>query len=626
MCGICGVVMDRGVVERDRLQRMTDTMVHRGPDEEGVWLSPDRRVGFGHRRLRIIDLSPTGSQPMAGRNDALWVTFNGEIYNHAELRDELRSRGHEFRGSSDTEVILAAYEEWGEECLKRFNGMFALALLDRDRGVVLLARDRAGEKPLFYAETAAGLVFASELKALLADPRVGRALDLDALNAYLAFGYVPGEQCILAGVRKLPAGTAMRFRLDGGGATRWSYWELPDYGGAGASADELADELEVLLEDSVRLRLRADVPVGILLSGGLDSSLITAIAAKVSPGRIRTFTATFPGEGRFDEAHHAREVATFFGTAHEELPLEPATVDILPRLAAQYDEPLADSSMVPTYLLSRLIRRHATVALGGDGGDELFGGYKRYRWILALARARSVLPGPARRMIGGVGLALPAGVRGRNYMIGLGKGAAESIAHANMLFEASTRRSLLGPVWERVGASLDGPEAYKAGLCNGATPLQNATRVDFLTYLPDDILVKVDRASMLASLEVRAPWLDHRIIELAFARTPDRLRTVREQGKVLPRLLADRLLPGSLDTARKQGFSLPLASWFRGEWGSFVRQVLSDPASDLFDARVVNRLLAGQARGHANTHRLFALTMFELWRREYGIAADVVAS
>ncbi len=363
------------------------------------------------------------------------------------------------------------------------------------------------------------------------------------------------------------------------------------------------------------------MPVGILLSGGIDSSLVTAMATRVSSSPIRTFTISFPGHGAYDEGPYAAAVARHLGTEHTELQAEPATVDLLPQLAEQYDEPMADSSMVPTYLVSRLIRQHATVALGGDGGDELFGGYPHYSWLQQQERFRRLVPRPLRRLVGTTAAhLLPVGLRGRNHLIGLSGDLASGIAHVNVYFDAVARQRVLAPEVAAVVAACS-PEESRRRLCRSElSPLQQATRVDFSGYLPDDILVKVDRASMLTSLEVRAPWLDHRIIELAFSRVPDRLRATTSERKVLPRLLAARLLPPGMDLRRKQGFSLPLRAWFKGDWGRAITAILAEADPHLFRRHEVESLIAGQRRGFSNTARLFALAIFELWRRQYRVA------
>jgi asparagine synthase (glutamine-hydrolysing) len=623
MCGIGGLLDSRPdcPVERERLNRMNDALRHRGPDDAGVWVSPDGRVGLAHRRLSIIDLSERGRQPMTDPGGRLWITFNGEIYNYHDLRKELEARGHSFRSESDTEVILEAYRAWDIECLSRLNGMFAFALYDTGTRRLFLARDRAGEKPLFYRFDPGRFAFASELKALMADLSFPRILNMGGVEHYLAYGYVPGDICILDGVHKLPQGHAALYDVDTGGLRIWRYWNLPEPPSGGpASEEDLTDELQGLLECSVRRQLVADVPVGILLSGGMDSSLVTAIATRVSPKPVATFTISFPGHGRFDEGPHARRVAAHFGTRHTELAADPSDIDLLPELARQFDEPMADSAMVPTYLVSKMIRRHATVALSGDGGDELFAGYPHYRWIQREERVRRFIPGPLRRGVGLLGQRLPIGFRGRNHMIGFARDLSWSIAHVNLFFDREMRRRLVSPYlvneWEPDAA----PEEYRSNAgASTYSPLRQITEADFRTTLVDAYLVKVDRASMLASLEVRAPFLDHRVIEFAFGKLPDAMRATATDRKILLRKLAKRLLPPEFDFHRKQGFTMPLAEWFKGKWGDYAESVLLTGDPGVFDRRTIWELISGQRKGYANAQRLFALTMFELWRREYRV-------
>jgi asparagine synthase (glutamine-hydrolysing) len=506
--------------------------------------------------------------------------------------------------------------------LARLNGMFAFALYDARNQKVLLARDRAGEKPLYVSVRGGTLRFASELKALMADPSFERRVNLRALDLYLTYAYVPADLCILEGVEKLPAGHAMTFDLRSGVKTRWAYWSLPAAAPDDARVDDeqLVSELESLLEEAVRRQvLASDVPVGILLSGGVDSSLITAMAARAVP-RVNTFTISFPGHGTYDESEHARRVAEHFGTNHVVLSASAATVSLLPELARQYDEPMADSSMIPTFLVSRLIRQQATVALGGDGGDELFGGYPHYNWLLQQTRMRRFVPHPLSRiMYGAAKTLLPVGMRGRNFILGLTAPQPLRLVHSNSYFDEDTRRSLLGRVGP-VGRNGNSAEGFKLALIeSGIAPIDQATRLDFRTYLTDDILVKVDRASMLNSLEVRAPFLDRGVMEFAFGRVPARLKATRSERKILLRKLARRLLPPDFDVERKQGFSIPLSKWFSGEWGEYMTSVLRSGGS-IFDRAVVESLIEGQKRGRSNADRLFALTLFELWRREYRVA------
>ena len=623
MCGIVGLASQFPAPNQELLLAMRNTLHHRGPDDAGVWWSPDGRVGLAHQRLAIIDLSPGGHQPMSDASGQLWLDFNGEIYNHQSLRPELELRGHAFRTASDSEVILEAYRAWGLDCVTHLNGMFAFSLYDSAKRLLFLARDRAGEKPLFYCHRDGRFVFASELKAFMADPAFPRQLNLQALHFYLTYGYVPGSMCMLKDVQKLSQGHAMTLDLKTDKLRIWRYWQLPEPClSTSEDAEALAEELENLLLDSVRLRLAADVPVGILLSGGIDSSLVTALAARVSSRPVKTYTVSFPGYGAYDEGPYARLVAEHFATEHTELVAEANIVALLPELARQVDEPMADSSILPTYLISRMIRQHATVALGGDGGDELFGGYWHHSWIQREQHLRRFVPTFLQSWVRtAAARLLPLGVRGRNYLLGFAEKPPQSLAYINLFFDAQSRLQLLSPglgYQQLLGAS---PEAYKAELCsNGKTALQYATVVDFMSYMVDDILVKVDRASMLTSLEIRAPWLDHRIIEFAFGRVPDELRATQKERKILPRRLAQRLLPARLNLTRKQGFSLPLKSWFNGEWGDYIKSILREADPQLFDQQMIQNLIADQYRGFSHTHRLFALTMFELWRRDYRVS------
>jgi len=622
MCGIAGIISQKNVQDPGMVISMRDALRHRGPDDAGLWQSPDRTTILGHQRLAIIDLSPTGHQPMQDESGNLTIVHNGEIYNFRELRDELSSSGHRFRTQSDTEVILEAYRCWGERCVERLTGMFSFAIYDAERDILFAARDRAGEKPLFYWHNENTLVFVSELKALMKHPDFQRHLDLEAMNFYLAYGYVPRDMCILQGVRKLPQGHTLLYERKKNRLTTQAYWSLPaPQSSQRYDRNELVHELKGLLTDAVRRQLVADVPVGILLSGGVDSSLITAIAARVSEKPVKTFTISFPDYSSYDEAPFAQIVADHFGTEHTVLPAEAASVDLLPELARQYDEPLADSSMIPTFLVSRLVRQHATVAIGGDGGDELFAGYFHYSWLLYQEMARKYIPAWTRALVSrSVEAYMPVGFRGRSYLLGLEGRLQDSFPFINQFFDRRTRHSLFPPFSGISHDSIGFAERFKAELnVPGKTLVQKATALDFMTYLADDILLKVDRASMLTSLEVRAPFLDHSIIDFAYSKVPDALRIIGKDRKILSRLLAHQLLPENLDLKRKQGFAIPIDKWFKGEWGTFIKSVLLSNDS-WFDRAMVTKLISSQERGLANTQRLFALTMFELWRRNYNIS------
>tara|TARA_B100000787_G_scaffold151224_1_gene124183 strand:+ start:208 stop:2079 length:1872 start_codon:yes stop_codon:yes gene_type:complete len=621
MCGIIGTASTTPIESRAWLKRGRDAIAHRGPDDAGLWWSDDGYVGFGHRRLSILDLSSAGHQPMEWKSTGCTLVFNGEIYNHHSLRDELVMLGYNFSSQCDTEVILAAYDKWGIDCLRHFKGMFAFALFDSRRKRLFLARDRAGEKPLFYSHKDGTIKFGSELKALMADDSFERRLSPRALDMYLGMGYISGADCILAGVNKLPPAHYAIFSLDSGTLDIDSYWDLPPKVSESCKSvndSDLVDKLENLLEKSIRMQLLADVPVGILLSGGVDSSLITAIASRIST-KVKTFTVGFSGHSDYDETAHARLISDYFKTEHIELNAGDVGPEILASLARQYDEPMVDSSMLPTYLVSSLVREHCTVALGGDGADELFGGYAHYSRILKSSKLTSLLPGIVGDNIASAATyCLPQGMRGRNWLRALSCDLKTGLPLIASLFDSRFREKLL------LTSQLDISDENAEQIWRKRIPisdclLDRTTRMDFKNYLPEDILVKIDRASMLNSLELRAPFLDTDIIEFAFSEVPSRLKANQNQRKIILKKLSAKLLPPEFDMQRKQGFSIPLGDWLKnGSWRDFFCATLYAEDST-FDQRAVKELFKGIDAGRANGERLFALVMFELWRKEYKI-------
>jgi asparagine synthase (glutamine-hydrolysing) len=620
MCGIIGVISVRPVTNSAFLTAGREAMRHRGPDDAGEWWSQDNCVGLGHRRLSIVDLGPGGHQPMLNTNGKLSIVFNGEIYNYLDLKKELQAKGYTFSSNSDTEVILAAYLEWGTGCITHFNGMFAFSLYDSSKRKVFMARDRAGEKPFYYKLSNGVLHFASELKGLMADPSLERTIDREAMDCYLSMGYVPGEICILKGVKKLPPAHALEFNLENGELKKWQYWHLPEvenYGTGKVNEVELLDELEALLQDAVGRQLIADVPVGVLLSGGVDSSLVTGMAVRAA-SNVKTFTIRFPGFAKYDETEHARLIANHFETEHVELEAAESTVDMLPMLARQFDEPIVDSSMIPTYLVSKLIREHCTVALGGDGGDELFGGYGHYSRLLWLQEKLSSIPRGLRLPVADLAeKLLPVGYKGRNWLQGMGVDLENGLPLIANYFDRTSRKKLLKNIdyWVIAGESI-----REKRIPSSTDLLQRATRMDFENYLPEDILVKVDRASMLNSLEVRAPFLDYRVIEFAYSKVPTYLKTSTSDKKILLKKLCSRMLPAEFDQQRKQGFSIPLAHWLQsGPWLEYFQEILLDSDS-MFTKDFVDGLIDGQKKGRSNSERLFSLVLFELWRKEFNVS------
>ena len=619
MCGIVGMVDDRVGVDRDLLEAMNATLLHRGPDSGGIAISGP--AGLAARRLSIIDLAG-GDQPIANEDETCWVVQNGEIYNHLELRSRLEAAGHRFRSHGDTEALVHLYEEEGPAFAGRLRGMFAVAIWDARRGRLVLARDPFGIKPLYYRLVDGRLTWASELKALLRDPAVSRDLDLDALDAYLMTNAVPAPRSIFREIRKLPAGDVLVWQRDpsgrGAATVRIEPYARPAVARAGDLRDEdeetLAGELRDRLRDSVRAHLLADVPVGVLLSGGLDSSAITAFAAEASREPVRTFSIGFE-ERSFDELANARRVAERFGTDHHELVVRPDAADLLPALAAAFDEPFADSSALPTYLVSRLAASHVKVALSGEGGDELFGGY--YTYVAdVLAPRLSPIARLARPLVerlptstGKVSLDYKA----KRFVRSAGLPPLERHVGWKEIFSASDRAALL-----RSQGGADPLDTYRRRFARsaGSTPLGRLQDVDLGIYLPDDLLVKVDRASMAHSLETRVPFLDPVVAELALA-LPDRLKVRGLSTKRLFRQAVREVLPPEVVDGPKHGFSIPLAAWLRGPLLPLARDLLSPStlrSQGFFDPAVVSRLIDEHAAGRVDQARpLWNLLTFGLW-------------
>jgi len=619
MCGICGLVSldGTGPVDRSLLEEMSGALQHRGPDSDGAHL--EGPVGLAARRLSIIDLAG-GDQPMANEDGTVHVVSNGEIYNHRELRRGLERRGHRFRTQSDTEVLVHSYEERGQAFVDDLRGMFAVALWDAARGRLVLARDPFGIKPLYYRVGGGMLSFASELKALLRDPSFPRDIDFDAVEAFLAFNSIPAPLTIFTHARKLPPGHLLCWE---GGEPRLERYARPQPVPAEEvrreSAAELAAELRDRLRDSVRAHLIADVPVGVLLSGGIDSSALAALAAEESSHRVSTFSIGFE-ERSFDELERARLVARRYGTDHHELILRPDAADLLPRLAETFDEPFADSSALPTYLVSELAAGQVKVVLSGEGGDELFGGYYTYvadllaPWLgpaaAALRPAVERLPSSSRKV--------SLEYRAKRFARGATLPALERHHAWKEIFSADARAELMDG--GRVGA--DPLDVYRDRYAEteGAEPLARLQDVDTAVYLVDDLLVKTDRASMAHSLEARVPFLDPAPAELALA-LPTRHKVRGLSKKRLLRRAVAPLVPGQIINARKQGFSIPAAAWLRGDLEPFVRDVLSVEAvrrQGVFRPEAVTALIDRHvARREDLSRQLWGLMAFALWFDRY---------
>lgn len=640
MCGIAGFLGPDALNRDDAfraVRAMTDAIAHRGPDDEGVWVETETGVALGHRRLSILDLSPAGHQPMQSACGRYVVVFNGEIYNFRELRAELVSAGHRFRGHSDTEVLLAAVSEWGvRRAVERFNGMFAFALWDCGERLLHLARDRGGEKPLYYGRAGRTWIFGSELKALRAYPSFDMPIDRDAVALFLRFGYVPAPYSIYRGIRKLAAGMLLTLRPGDGDATPLAYWSARDAAERGAadrfqgSEQEALDELDDLLRDAVKLRMEADVPLGAFLSGGVDSSTIVALMQAQSTRPVRTFTIGFH-EPKFNEAEHARAVAVHLGTDHTELTVTPKeAMDVVPRLPTLYDEPFADPSQIPTFLVSQLTRRHVTVSLSGDAGDELFAGYRRYRTGRGLWRRVGAIPHPARRAAAaalgilprtGVPNATIAALTGRwTGKRSLGE-RLRQVAEILPVDSAAKLYEYQMSYWKDPAAVALGatePVSAFAGMDAWRVDgqIEQMMGLDLVTYLPDDILVKVDRASMGVSLEARVPFLDTRVIEFAW-RMPMSLKIRGGEGKWLLRQLLYRYVPRQLVERPKKGFDVPVGEWLRGPLRQWAEALLEEPRlrrEGMLDPEPVRAKWAAHLSGRTSwDYDLWAVLMFQAW-------------
>ncbi len=601
------------------LRRMTGVLAHRGPDGEGFHL--DGFIGLGHRRLAIIDLS-TGAQPMGSEDGAIWITYNGEVYNYRELRRELLARGFTFRSTSDTEVILRAYEAWGVDLLPRLRGMFAFAIWDKRRRQILLARDRVGIKPLVYAWDGASLRFASEIKAILEDPSVPRDLDWEGVRDYFTYLFIPSPRTIFRGIRKLPPGSYLLCRLDGGAPEVHRYWDLrmtPDHA---LTEAEWTDRLGQLLKETVKLHMVSDVPVGAFLSGGIDSSTVVAFMARASAAPVRTFSIGFD-EGDFDELAYARRVAARYRTDHLEMVVKPDVMSILPRLSWQFDEPFADASALPTYCVSKITREHVTVALSGDGGDENFAGYHRYAQALKLHRLADSSPLSLLKPLFRFAAAhIPQGVRGQGFLDLLGMPPLHRYFRLMTFQREETLAALLTP---EAGAQVfprTNPDSfYRLAASAGTTDFLSALQyLDIHHYLPEDILTKIDRTSMLTSLETRVPLLDHVLIEFV-ATIPSSLKLREGVGKYILKRAMESHLPREILSRRKMGFGVPLARWFRKELKDFTMELLFDPRTrqrGIIRQDTVNALLHAHLNGRQDySSQIWSFICFELWCRTW---------
>lgn len=624
MCGIAGVVARDSDQHLDPalIDRMVERLHHRGPDDTGVVTLPG--VALGLKRLSIIDVAG-GRQPI--QNEDATVTFvgNGEIYNYRALRDELRSKGHRFRTGSDMEVLVHGYEEWGDRVPERVNGQFAFALWDGPRKRLLAARDRAGEKPLYYYDGGGDIVFASEIKSLLARTDVPRVLDLEALDCFLTYEFIIAPQTIFEGVKKLPPAHVMA--VENGRVQTWPYWHAPSETDVDRAESEWLEELRETLGRAVASQMMSDVPLGAFLSGGIDSSTVVALMSRASDEPIKTFSIAF-AEGSYDESTYAREVATLFGTEHREETIEPNLSELFNRLVVHLDEPFADVSLFPTYLVSQVAARHVKVVLSGDGGDELFAGYD---WYVADRIARTLARFPGRRalaMLHAMSEWVPPSEKKKGFVNKVkrflaGAVSAPELEHYRWLSHVSpeAKLRLYSKGLTEALASSDARLPVLSKLGEHRDDLLNRQLfTDFKLFLADDILVKVDRMSMATSLEARAPFLDKDVIELAF-RMPGHLKLRGNTRKYVLKKAMSEVLPERILHRPKEGFSIPLKNWLRTDLSPLMNDLLAPERIEsrgLFDAREVERLRREHLEGRANhAHQLFPMMVFERWAEEY---------
>lgn len=611
MCGILGRISLNEKIDVGSMKRALDLMIHRGPDADGDWMNPSENIWFGHRRLSILDLSELGIQPMVSFDGKLVIVFNGEIYNFKSIKYELKKKGYHFRSESDTEVLLNAWHCWQEETLQKIDGMFAFAILDIANNSLVLARDRMGEKPLYYQKTKNGIVFSSELKSILSINGVDRGVNHLALDCILGFGYVPGDLCIIEGVKKLPQSSYLTYNIGLDYPIVKTYWTHPIPTKKITQENLIVEKLDKLFGNSVRSQMIADVPVGVLLSGGLDSSLITAYAAEADRD-VYTFTVGFDGYGGADERHYARQVAQWFGTRHRELNVTGANPEIMSLLAAQCCEPSTDPAIIPGYFIYKAASEHCKVVMGGDGGDEIFGGYDRYEtWMNLNQKYSKILSGFRSVVANTAEKILPIGFKGRHYLMQIDTDFESSIPLKDNLFTETERRNLLLNSWE-----VSDTHIVKNNMVNqNVTFLERAMRYDMNGFLPDNILTKVDRSSMLSSVEVRSPFLSKEILEFSLGEINHEMK----RRKKILRQLARHKLPNFFNFQRKQGFVPPLEYWMKEKkWQEFINDTLFSSES-IFNKKMINKFMKGEGKRFFNKRRLFSLLMIQLWMQNNNI-------
>lgn len=623
MCGITGIYYRNGnAADSDILKRMTAELAHRGPDEEGFYHKGS--IGFGHRRLSIIDLS-TGQQPLSNEDGTIWICFNGEIYNYQSLKKILEEKGHIFRTNSDTETIVHAYEEWGTNAVKKFRGMFAFALWDANKEVLVLARDRLGKKPLYYFVDDNRFVFASEIKAILKHPDIPMDLDMTAFSDYLSLLYIPSPKSIFKAVKKLPAGHIAVIRKES--LLIAKYWDLSFHQHAFSNEDDIMEGLTSKLEEATRIRMISEVPLGAFLSGGVDSSAVVAMMAGVSPDPVVTNSIAF-SVSQYNESKYAKRVSKLFNTNHHEMEVTPDAITIIEKLSWHYDEPFADSSAVPTYYVSKMARDNVTVSLSGDGGDENFAGYRRYYFDMRENAVRNFVPDLMRSAVFGLlgrlypkGDYLPQIFRGKAFISNVARDPVDAYFFSVSALYENFKKDLFSPAVQKELKGYDSRDLFYQ-IYREAPADDHLSKIQYLdikTYMCEDILTKIDRASMAVSLEVRCPILDHEFMEFA-AGIPSNLKLKGKDGKHIFKKALKPYLPDDILYRKKMGFGVPILEWLRNEIKHYAQNlILENPTTALYFNKIyLEKIWNEHQRGLRNwSSLLWTIMMFNLWHQKY---------
>ncbi len=621
MCGIIGEISNKSIVSTEWIDKAGIVIHHRGPDNFSSWVSKEKKVAFGHNRLSIIDLSNDGNQPMFSTCSNYVIIFNGELYNYKNLRKELIGKGLSFKSRTDTEVLLNSYKYWGESCLQKLEGMFAFAIYDKKKNIILLARDKAGEKPLYLYYGLNSLSFCSELKGLLENPKINKILSRKSLAQFLHQGYVSGNDSLIRNIKKLKPGQYLKYDLSNGNILIKKYFfiqsqekNMNDY-----PEENILNSLINLFDKSIKNQLNADVPVGVLLSGGIDSSLITAFASQ-NKNRLNTYTFLNNMDKDDFELKNSRIISKSFSTNHNEIFYSDVNVSIMNEISNFIDEPIFDSSIIPTYLITKEIKKYCTVALGGDGGDELFGGYDHYPRVLKLKKINKIIPIFLRKKISEISnKTLPLGFRGRNWLNMISKNFKDDHLDFAVYFDERNCEKIIDK--RKLNFNKDKSD-QNIDIIKSDDIIYKACIQDFNNFLPEDILAKNDRFSMANSVELRSPFLNTEIINFVFGKLHSKYKVNSVEKKIILKKIASKVLPKDFIFNKKRGFSIPINNYFKQEkWKTFAKEILLDQDS-LFNSSYTEKILKKLFFDHNNSERLFGLIVFELWKKKNRVTIE----